>query len=188
MKAELWVSLLVGTIIVFLFFPLRFNGGIYADLKEKKFGVKLYFFNILRLFRIDGVVDGLNLKTTGSVNKDVDLLSMKMSAPKGLYLLKAVKINKLNIDFWHDIVYYFSNSALLKSFIYVLGTSLSQFTSQKYNAVLNSHFIIGKEGFTAEGVFTLIPIRLIITIIKKAVKKYGTKTKSNTRNHRSGNF
>ena len=83
MRTAIWISSIAAFVLILLFFPFRFNAGIYADLKNKRFGAKIYLFNVIRLFRIEGEADGLKLKISGTINAQVDLLKDKMSSPKG---------------------------------------------------------------------------------------------------------
>lgn len=74
-----------------MFFPFRFNAGAYADFKNKKFGAKIYLFNFVRLFKIEGEADGLRLTLEGTINKQVDLLRDKRAAQKNYFCLKLLK-------------------------------------------------------------------------------------------------
>ena len=110
MTAAIRLSAIAAAVLIVLFFPFRFNAGAYADFKNKKFGAKIYLFNFVRLFKIEGEADGLRLTLEGTINKQVDLLRDKMSSPKGLFLLKALKIKALHVTILHDIMNYFSES------------------------------------------------------------------------------
>ena len=120
MTAAIRLSAIAAAVLIVLFFPFRFNAGAYADFKNKKFGAKIYLFNFVRLFKIEGEADGLRLSLKGTINKQVDLLRDKMSSPKGLFLLKALKIKALHVTILHDIMNYFSDSILPKAVNFVL--------------------------------------------------------------------
>lgn len=181
MRTAIWISSIAAFVLILLFFPFRFNAGIYADLKNKRFGAKIYLFNFLRLFRIEGEADGLKLKISGTINAQVDLLKDKMSSPKGLFLLKAFKVKALRVDLWHDIMYYFSNSMLPKSILDAICFSIAPCLCEKFNACVNVNYTVGSEAVTAEGVFGIMPISVIILLLKKAVEKIWNNNKIKSR-------
>ena len=123
MTAAIRLSAIAAAVLIVLFFPFRLNAGAYADFKNKKFGAKIYLFNFVRLFKIEGEADGLRLTLKGTINKQVDLLRDKMSSPKELFLLKALKIKALHVTILHDIMNYFSDSILPKAVMDLLSIS-----------------------------------------------------------------
>ena len=65
MTAAIRLSAIAAAVLIVLFFPFRLNAGAYADFKNKKFGAKIYLFNFVRLFKIEGEADGLRLTLKG---------------------------------------------------------------------------------------------------------------------------
>ena len=173
MTAAIRLSAIAAAVLIVLFFPFRFNAGAYADFKNKKFGAKIYLFNFVRLFKIEGEADGLRLTLEGTINKQVDLLRDKMSSPKELFLLKALKIKALHVTILHDIMNYFSDSIMD-----MLCISAGPVLCQKLGACVNVNYAVGSEAVTAEGVFAVMPINVVILLLKKAVEKlWSNKTK-----------
>ena len=178
MTAAIRLSAIAAAVLIVLFFPFRFNAGAYADFKNKKFGAKIYLFNFVRLFKIDREADGLRLTLEGTINKQVDLLRDKMSSPKELFLLKALKIKALHVTILHDIMNYFSDSILPKAVMDMLCISAGPVLCQKLGACVNVNYAVGSEAVTAEGVFAVMPINVVILLLKKAVEKlWSNKTK-----------
>ena len=118
------------------------------------------------------------LTLEGTINKQVDLLRDKMSSPKELFLLKALKIKALHVTILHDIMNYFSDSILPKAVMDMLCISAGPVLCQKLGACVNVNYAVGSEAVTAEGVFAVMPINVVILLLKKAVEKlWSNKTK-----------